>query len=41
MNCRFCNNKLDKPFLNIGKSALANSFNKKIDLNKKIRIIDL
>tara|TARA_B110000858_G_scaffold34693_1_gene38734 strand:- start:21026 stop:22234 length:1209 start_codon:yes stop_codon:yes gene_type:complete len=28
MNCRFCKTKLKKEFLDIGKSALANSFNK-------------
>ena len=28
MNCRFCKTKLEKEFLDIGKSALANSFNK-------------
>ena len=32
MNCRFCKKKLELDFLNIGKSALANSF-------QKIRII--
>ena len=34
MNCRFCNNSLEKVFINLGKSPLANSYLNKEDHNK-------
>lgn len=39
MKCRFCQNKLDLEFLNIGKSSLANSFKKNKTNQKKKKLI--
>jgi len=34
MNCRFCKTELSEPFVNLGKSPMANSYLKFEDLNK-------